>query len=486
MDDDRKRMFVKRTLLPLVFPATGMLLLAVLRPVAWKAGDDTALADKMFTIGFIMLGTLLVHRLVCGLVLDGLVSKVRGRPVPNILRHLIAITLATAALMACTHLLFNNAFSGILAFSGVIGVVVGLALRPIILDVFSGLSTNLDTAFQIGDWVEMAGNPAGGVLAGWVHEINWRTTHIRTRAGNLIIVPNSTVGTIVITNLSRPFQLSRYEVEVRLPPEVECARACRVLQAAVDATLDSAQGPSPDQQPDVLVTGLRDAGVDYTVRFWLNAAEHSPREIRHRVLASILGHLHLAGIPLAETVVLNRDMREIADTAAPSGRMAALARVEIFREVGAAMVSRLAESLGVADFAPGDTLVAQGGEDSDLFVIVEGAVEVFVEVEGTEVRVARMQAGDYFGEMALLTGEPRTASVRAITRGSVYRLGRNAMARLLGEDAALMETLSRNLADRNLNRSGRIEESRPGEPGELRKGLAASLLEKMRRVFRAG
>jgi hypothetical protein len=149
-----------------------------------------------------------------------------------------------------------------------------------------------------------------------VEEVNWRTTHIRTRAGNLVICPNSAISTSLITNLSRPARLSRFEVPVKLPSEVDAARAERLLEAAVDATLGTDNGPTPEKKPDVILVGMKDAGVDYLVRYWLDPAERSSDAVRHHVVKSILQHLHLAGIPIAEPVVLNRDSRKIALVAA--------------------------------------------------------------------------------------------------------------------------------------------------------------------------
>jgi CRP-like cAMP-binding protein len=119
-----------------------------------------------------------------------------------------------------------------------------------------------------------------------------------------------------------------------------------------------------------------------------------------------------------------------------------------------------------------------------MFVIIEGAVEVLADVDGREVRVATMQAGDYFGEMSLLTGEPRTATVRATTKGRLWRIPREGVARVLTGDAPMMDIVSRNLAARNLNRSTRVEESQASTAEEQTRSQAAGLLAKMMAVFR--
>jgi CRP-like cAMP-binding protein len=110
---------------------------------------------------------------------------------------------------------------------------------------------------------------------------------------------------------------------------------------------------------------------------------------------------------------------------------------------------------------------------------------VLVNVDGKEVLVASMQAGDYFGEMSLLTGEPRTATIRAATGVGTYRISREAIAPLVDSDHDLMNLLSRNLAERNLRRQAKSTETLEGSHEDKRAGLAAALLGKMRGIFRA-
>lgn len=473
---------VVRAIQLLFLPVLGLVLVFLLSGIELADKDGEEALSKVVTVAYVLLGAALLHRIIAGIVLGMLVRAIRGRPVPRILKNLIGIAIALAAVMISVNLIFAGAFSGILAFSSVIGVVVGLALRPIILDVFSGLSTNLDSAFQIGDWIELGKGPDGRPYAGWVEEVNWRTTLIRTNSGNLIVCPNSMVSTAIITNFSRPWRLTRHQTELKLPPEVDPARAQRLLKAAVDATLDPEHGPSPEQAPEVLITALKDSAVHYTIRYWIDHIKHGSDSVRHRVVSSILQHLNIAGIPLAEDVVLNRDKREINRPGTSVSRAEVLARIELFRGIPHDQLETLAQHVEVRDVDSGDILVREGEEGDEMFVITQGGVEVLVRVKGEEVAVARMYAGDYFGEMSLLTGEPRTATVRMTTIGRVYSIGRSAIEPLMTSDPTVMNTLSQNLAERNLNRKKKVENARE-DPEEEKRSLAAGLLEKMRRVF---
>jgi small-conductance mechanosensitive channel/CRP-like cAMP-binding protein len=445
---------------------------------------DRDLLDKLTTSGYILAAALLFYHLACSLLIDRVLAASRKRPLPRLLRHLVTIGIATMAVLMVAFTVAPKAFSGILALSGILGVVLGLALKPLILDVFSGISTNLDSAFQIGDWIEIGARTDGQPHAGWVEEINWRTTHIRTRTGNLIICPNSIVSTAVIGNFSRPWPLSRVDADVSLPVELDVSRALRVLKAALDATVGMDGGPSAEREGEVLLKEITAGMAIYQLRCWIDYSQLGAPGVRHLVLCSALRHLRIAGIPIAEPAVMNLTSREILDNSASLNIPILLSHIELFRGMDDGDLRELASSLVALDFTPSEVLVRQGEEGSDMFVIIEGAVEVLADADGREVRVATMQAGDYFGEMSLLTGDPRTATVRATTKGRLWRIPREGMARVLTGDAPMMDIVSRNLAVRNLNRSTRIEASQANTAEEQTRTLAAGLLAKMMGIFR--
>lgn len=473
-----------RLILLFALSIAGILLISfVKRNAAWDVINENLLG-KLCSSAYIIAGAYLVYLLVCPIVIDRVVAASRTRPLPKLLRHLVTIGIATIAGLLIAFTVAPEAFSGILALSGILGVVLGLALKPLILDVFSGISTNLDSAFQIGDWIDIGSRSDGHAHSGWVEEINWRTTHIRTRTGNLIICPNSVVSTAVIMNYSRPWLLSRVDSEVSLPADLDVARALRVLQAALDSTVGMEGGSSAERRGKVVLKELRDGMAIYQLRSWIDYSQLSAPDVRHLVLCSVMRHLRIAGIPLAEPTTMNLDHREILDNTSPADIPKLLSHIELFRGMEDEDLQHLASSLVARDIHPDEVIVRQGEEGSDMFVILEGAVEVLADVEGREVRVATMQAGDYFGEMSLLTGEPRTATVRATSSGRLWQISRSGMARVLTDDAPMMDLVSRNLAERNLNRSSRIEASHSQSTEEQRRSLTANLLGKMKSIFR--
>ncbi|MGL5018214.1 MAG: mechanosensitive ion channel family protein, partial [Luteolibacter sp.] len=270
-------------------------------------------SEKLLTAGYVLLGLALAYRLICDVALDMALARATARQVPKILKHLIGTIMVLVAALMLTNVFYPGALTSLLTLSSVIAVVIGLALRPIILDVFSGVSANLDTAFHIGDWIEISGRSDGRKYTGWVEQINWRTTQLRTRSGNLIVCPNSTLSTAVIVNFSRPSHLSRFDIQVKLPPELDSDRARQILLAAVGAATVGTRSAGEEQAPDVLVTSMEASGIEYTIRFWLDPSQESIDAAVDEVSRSVLRHLQLAGIPLSEKVVLHRDRRPLLD-----------------------------------------------------------------------------------------------------------------------------------------------------------------------------
>lgn len=441
--------------------------------------------SKALTAAFTVVGFFLAFRLTVSLVIDEFLAKALGRPIPKIMKDMIAIAFGFIALLFCVQILLNDAFSGFLALSGIFGIVIGLALRPIILDIFSGLSTNMEAAFQIDDWITVEGNNLD--YTGWVDQVNWRTTHIRTRSGNLIVCPNSFLSTSIVTNHSRPFALSRYEIKVKLPPEIATGRALRILDNAVRATLDERGGPSREKSPDVLITEVSDSGVDYWIRFWVNPASNSYDTAIHKVNQSVMRHLRLAGIRLAtvrEHVYFSRPPNLAADYDNLEDRVSLLSALEIFQGVNETSLKDLAGKLQIRRFSGGEEYFREGDDSREMYILVEGNLHVTMEESGKRVYLNALQPGDYFGEMALMTDEPRSATITSISESTAFEIGRKEMSSILKDQPGLLEVLSRNLAARKLENDKSLREFAEDLEEATPETLAGYFLGKMRSLFK--
>jgi CRP-like cAMP-binding protein len=313
-----------------------------------------------------------------------------------------------------------------------------------------GLALQLDNSFRVGDWISLGpGQPVGRVA-----EIRWRYTAIETRTWDTILIPNGmlTKSQVVVAGRRThepPRQRRQVEffVDFRTPPTEVIRAAERALQGAEIPNVAA----SPP--PQVLFFGLRDSVAQYLVRFWIvDLAVDEPPESAVRV--RLWFAMRRAGIPLAipaSAVFLTAETDERARRKGDQelvARLEALRRVDLFRTLPEATSRTLAEEMNAMPFCAGEAITHEGAREDELFILVSGAASVRIGKDGPAREVARLAAGDFFGEMSLMTGETRTATVTALEDVVCYRIGKPTFERILRESPEVAEQIAEILADR--------------------------------------
>jgi small-conductance mechanosensitive channel/CRP-like cAMP-binding protein len=438
-------------------------------------------------IGLWVSGAYLIVRLVNVLFWDRLVAGGLGAPVPRLLKDCLAIVVYLIAAAGIIGIVFGQSVAGIWATSGAIGIVLGLALRSIILDIFSGLAVNLEHSYRIGDWVELL-DRNGPAVYGRVVEINWRTTRILTDDRRVVVIPNSRMGQAAVLNYSMPSTVNRLEAVFTLDFSVPSARAQRVLLAGARAACGGG-GLLDDPPVQVILGAATQLGVEYRVRAWHDVDLVSPSVARGLVTASILRHLASAGLSLAypkqDTFHAPMPARQL-EHQAEADRAKLLERVELFgRSLNESELKRLAGLMAPRLFPAAAALLVEGEPGGSMLVLAEGLLEVRKRRDdGSELVLGKVQAGEFVGEMSLLTGEPRSASVVALTETLAYEITHEHLADLLAARPAISEALSEIVALRRLRTTTALSAAAtPQEVAEAH-GAARQILAKMRHLFR--
>ena len=398
----------------------------------------------------------LVNRGIEMLFWNRLVAKALGGTVPAILKTMVRVVVDLVAVSLVVGLVYEQNVGAFLTALGAGGVVLGLAVRGIFSDLFTGLAVNLDGNVAIDDWIELSRRSSDArPLLGRVREIGWRSTQLETEAGTLMIIPNTLLAEDLVTNFTRPTAATRYECTIDLDPSVPAERGKNILLGAA-RSLAGNRGFVPDREPTVLVNGTSERGVEYLIRFWILPWHPlSPTTARDAVLTRVLQHLAVAGLtPARGKMELFHDRIAIPrspDTTA-EGRAQLLEGVQLFASLEEEDRFELAANLQRLAIPLQETVVRQGDPGNTLFIIAEGAMDVLVRTDQAPdpVRVATLGAGDFFGEMSLLTGEPRRATVRAATPVVLYELSRDTVADLIGRRPAVADALSRAVAERRV------------------------------------
>jgi CRP-like cAMP-binding protein len=239
--------------------------------------------------------------------------------------------------------------------------------------------------------------------------------------------------------------------------------------------------------PKVNVGSVSRYGVEYDISYWLEPEEVSPSKGQSRITTSVLAHLHSAGItPAYEKMDIFHGAMPTRLLIAAHDRKALLSRVALFRTLGESELELLASQLTVVNFHEGDTVVASGAEGETMYILVEGLLHVFApgEGEGTELKVAQITPGQFFGEMSLLSGSPRSATVRAATDAVTFEIGRESFKGLLAQRIEIAEEIAQVIAER---RSGNAAKRKAiGEISKNEENPASftmHLLGKMRILF---
>ena len=224
------------------------------------------ISESIFTygtqIGAWLSSAFLINRIINIFFWDGFIGKLSDRKVPKLPKDLTAIVLFSIAGLLIASTVFDKDTTKILAASGAVSIVIGLALRTIILDLFMGLAIHVDQPFKIGDWIMLHQNRAENHIVAKVLETNWRTTRLRTTKNNMIVVPNSRLGETIVTNYMEPKPHFRMEVEFTIDFEVSSERATRILTAGILSACDH-DGILSDPEPEVRLKASTLEGMTY-------------------------------------------------------------------------------------------------------------------------------------------------------------------------------------------------------------------------------
>lgn len=375
--------------------------------------------------------------------------------------------------------------SGLIATSAVLTAVIGLSLQDTLGNILSGLALQTDDSVHVGDWIKI------GDVSGRVVEIRWRYTAIETRNWETVIFPNSQLvkGQVMVLGRrqGQPVQWRRwvwFNVDYRFPPSDVIAAVTDALRSA---PFDNVAAEPP---PNCILMDFHESYGRYAVRYWLTdlaADDPTDSAVRTRVYFA----LKRADLPLsipAHAIFMTEqtaERREEKSSAELERRLQMLSRIALFSKLSSEEREALAGALLYAPFAAGETMTKQGADAHWLYIIASGETSVRVKIEGEgEKEVARLRAGDFFGERSLLTGEPRSATVVAVTSVECWRLDKSAFQELMNRRPEIAEEAAEVLAVRQTELL-RVRENLSAEAASRRTAEAKTdLVDKIRRFFR--
>jgi potassium efflux system protein len=362
-----------------------------------------------------------------------------GTESPLLVRSLVAAAIYVIALYGIWTSVFNREVTGLLVSTGIIAAVLGLALQSVLSDLFSGLAITIEGPYRVGDWIELSNGIIGKVV-----DITWRSTRLLSWNNSIYVVPNNVASSSIIHNYDQPEKPYAYWINVSVDADVP---PTTVLQLLTEAAL-TCKSVIRYPLPAVRISDGTTQPFKYSVYVYFQDFP-SHWAGRSDLFASIESHLSKAGISPA-TVKYEIDMREapIEEIRKPDVPEH-LRETNIFQPLSEDDIQTIAGACMIRTFPPGDMIIHKDDTDNSLYIISSGVVSILEKDDrGYSSELARLSTNDCFGEMSLLTGEPRSATVKALTPVETINVPKEALEPVLKAKPELSDKLAQVMADR--------------------------------------
>ncbi|HEY8087233.1 MAG TPA: mechanosensitive ion channel family protein [Polyangiaceae bacterium] len=375
------------------------------------------------------------------LVLDVVLGRRLRRPLPRIVRDL-SQGLVWIAIVLVTMRMAGVEPTSLLTTSALLTAAIALSLQETLGNLAAGLAIQVQRPFDVGDWIAFDAEPKH---IGRVIEINWRATKVVTLDDVEVTVPNGALAKAFIVNYTKPTPVSRRSLYVYTAVDVPP----HTVQRAILDALTGSTGIVAEPAPTVVTNAFVEGNVEHWVRFFTDAF-HRRDLVDGAARDRIWYALRRLGITPSSAPNRAVHLQEVSAAARAREEQALAERERALRSVDFLAVLTDAQRRGLAEashtrlYVEGETIVKRGDGSAEMFVIESGEVAVVV---GEDV-VARLGPGKFFGEMALMTGEPRNATVRAAGACRLLVIDDRAVRTLLEAQPQLAGHISRVIADR--------------------------------------
>jgi small-conductance mechanosensitive channel/CRP-like cAMP-binding protein len=434
--------------------------------IVWASGSQLNFpAARQLSFALIGLATVQV---VAGLVFDFAVEKA-GVP-----RFACEMVVVVWYIIIVFNLFYRLGFNvtGIFATSAVAAAVIGLALQDMLANIASGIALGFEDDVRVGDFIKC------GDSSGWVKHIRLRHTAIETPDGDAVMLPNSFLTRSPVIILARP---RRQFIPFTMP----YARNPQELIDAVTAALRSSpiKDVAADPPPFCIVLEMAPGHIRYAAVVWTLKAGLEAVAVSG-VLNRIYFALQRAGIPVSEITYLMEMKAGAEGASAAANPVDVLRRTPIFRLLDDPGLFELGARLHHLSFAPGEVIIRQGDPGDSMYFVTSGQVSInYAAADGSEIEVAVVSPGEFFGEASLLTGEIRNASALALTSVGCYKLGKAGLEGIMITRPELAEDISVVMAHR-LTELDTTREKLDLETARLRESEnQTQLLARIRRFF---
>src|SRR6516225_6019838 len=351
----------------------------------------------------ILLSTALFVALVNRYIWDLYFEKKRQTTIPHFLREVVGglIFLIVLLLVLSYGYHAEAQLKGLLAGSGVVAIIVGFAGQNLFAGIIGGISIQLNRPYKLGDWLKV------GDIYGEVREINWRSTRLCTNDDIYLDIPNNEMVSHQIVNLHYPTEVHamriRVGIDYNMPPNRVKDTLARAAQRANNVV--------PNPPVKVFLVDFGDHAIIYEIKYYMG--NHARiNETNDSVRTNVWYALKRQGITIPFPIrTLHVERKKAPPLQEDKDEAFSILRGEpLFGCLSDQQLDHLVKQARLNIFGRGEPVIEEGSPGNSMFVLLRGAAKVSISKNGSSIQVATLNAGDCFGEMSLLTGEPRSAT----------------------------------------------------------------------------
>jgi small-conductance mechanosensitive channel/CRP-like cAMP-binding protein len=400
----------------------------------------------MLTVG--LLAVLLIASLF---LVDFVLVRQLNFEIPNILRDVTVMALFFVGVMMILIYRTDLDVAGLFTTSAVLSVIIGLAIQDTLGNVFSGLALQTERSFSVGDWVRF------GEQEGVVTDISWRATILRTRQNDLVIIPNSLISKDIVVNYSAPTRVHAIMTEIGVHYKHPPAEVIAAIEEASDQTIHILKMP----RVDVRTYHYGDFAITYQIKYWIKDYADVP-DIQNAFFTRIWYAFSRRGIEIPFPVrnvfmrTITEETEKAAAREAENRIFEQLREVPLFDPLTDEETRSLASRARVERYFTGEVVMEQGRAGDSLYIVDEGGVSVSVSHDGRSEKLAELGPSAIIGEMALMTGAERTATVSASMPTQFVVIDREAFRKTLLQNPHIAEQISEMLAARREQRDATL------------------------------
>ena len=393
----------------------------------------------------------------------------------RLVQDLVVGVIYIGAVLSVVAYVFDAPVGTLIATSGVLAVILGLAMQSTLGDVFSGIALDVGRPYEIGDWLTLSDGIEGQVI-----ETNWRATHLLNGANDLVVVPNSILAKARLINLSTPERSHGVTLSVRLRPTARPSTIADVMRAVLLSSPSILSTPEPTVQ--VVSLDANAVGLELSFRVAdLSAAGKAQNEIfdliyRHARAAGLTLSPSLEGGCAAALAPSRTDDAPLRQRGTP---LWLVDSVELFASLTEDEKEALSATMTRRTYHTDEILVEQGAVLSSLMIMRSGVAAVTRRDKGVDTELRRLAPGDFFGEGGRLTGASEPGTIRALTFVVVYGITKEGLAPLMRDRPAIAEELGLLLSRRIAAQRYLLEQSAKTVAVESDAGFTA----RIRRLF---